>query len=97
MVPYGPALSEHCILLAGLRPTRKPKAEPLEAAERAVLMAGVRQWEAWLDACETSAPEGFISFKRTGAVAPENKQPFPACISLRLSSAHGKWQWRGMV
>ncbi len=70
MVPYGPALCEHCILLAGLRPTRKPKAEPLGEAERAALLAGVHQWEAWLDACETSAPEGFISFKRAGAVRP---------------------------
>lgn len=66
VVPYGPALCEHCILLAGLRPTRKPKAEPLSAAEASALLGGVRQWEAWLDACETSAPKGFISFKRTG-------------------------------
>ncbi|BDA50353.1 probable nuclear export mediator factor Nemf [Coccomyxa sp. Obi] len=74
VVPYGPALCEHCILLAGLRPTRKPKAEPLGAAERTALLAGVRQWEAWLDACETSAPEGFISFKRTGKTAKGGAQ-----------------------
>ncbi|CAL8464758.1 g4293 [Coccomyxa elongata] len=75
VVPYGPALCEHCILLAGLRPTRKPKAEPLGEAERAALLAGVRQWEAWLDACVTSAPEGFISFKRAGRAAKGGAQP----------------------
>ncbi len=64
VVPYGPALSEHCTLLAGLRPTRKPKADPLCEEERTALLGGVRQWEAWLDACETAAPEGFISLKR---------------------------------
>ncbi|EIE22903.1 hypothetical protein COCSUDRAFT_16391 [Coccomyxa subellipsoidea C-169] len=64
VVPYGPALSEHCTLLAGLRPTRKPKADPLCEEERTALLGGVRHWEAWLDACETAAPEGFISLKR---------------------------------
>lgn len=86
VVPYGPALSEHCILLAELRPTRKVKAEPLTEAERASLLGGVRQWEAWLDNCETSAPEGFISLKRPGAQRP----PCVRILSSRgvLQSCH---------
>ncbi|KAK9837244.1 hypothetical protein WJX81_001363 [Elliptochloris bilobata] len=30
------------------------------------LLAGVRSWEAWLDVCETSAPEGFIATRPAG-------------------------------
>ena len=67
MLPYGPALAEHCILLAGLQPGRKPKAEPLSAEEARALFESAGQWEAWLDARESSAPEGFITLKRAGA------------------------------
>ena len=66
MVPYGPALCEHCILKAALQPSRKPAAAPLKAEERSALFAAVQAWEAWLDKCETAAPEGFITVKRAG-------------------------------
>ncbi|EFN57403.1 hypothetical protein CHLNCDRAFT_57209 [Chlorella variabilis] len=71
LVPYGPLTAEHCVLLAGLEPQRQPAAAPLSALEAAALLGGVRQWEAWLDACEDSAtpPEGFILTKPAAAAA----------------------------
>ena len=67
MLPYGPVLSEHCVRVAGLDPGRRPRADPLGAEEQAALLQGVRSWEAWLDACETSAPQGFIATQAAGA------------------------------
>ncbi len=62
-LPYGPQVAEHCIHLAGLQHTRKPKAQPLSEAEAEALFEGAQQWQAWLDACEDKAPEGFILLK----------------------------------
>lgn len=67
VLPYGPVLSEHCVRGAGLDPGRKPRAAPLGAEEQAALLQGVRSWEAWLDACEMSAPQGFIATQPAGA------------------------------
>ena len=53
--------------VAGLDPGRKPRAAPLGEEEQAALLQGVRSWEAWLDACETSAPQGFIATQPAGA------------------------------
>lgn len=53
--------------MAGLDPGRKPRAAPLGTEEQAALLQGVRSWEAWLDACETSAPQGFIAAQPAGA------------------------------
>ncbi len=63
---HGPAVCEHCIATAQLQPGRKPKREPLSEPELAALFRAVQEWEAWLSACETSAPEGFIAARRTG-------------------------------
>ncbi len=63
---HGPAVCEHCIATAQLQPGRKPKREPLSEPELAALFKAVQEWEAWLSACETSAPEGFIAARRTG-------------------------------
>ena len=63
---HGPAVCEHCIVTAQLQPSRKPKREPLSEAEQAALFKAAQEWEAWLDARETSAPEGFIAARRTG-------------------------------
>lgn len=68
VLPYGPALCEHCVRLGGLDPARKPCAAPLDAGAQAALLAGVRSWEAWLEKCETNAPEGFIATRSTGTV-----------------------------
>ena len=62
-LPYGPQVAEHCVLLAGLQHTRKPKAQPLSDAEAEALFKGTQQWQAWLDACEDKAPEGVILLK----------------------------------
>ena len=61
VLPYGPALAEHCILLAGLAPARRLGQHALLPDEVASLLGAVRIWETWLDACETHAPEGFIT------------------------------------
>lgn len=68
MVVHGPAVCEHCVLTAQLQAGRKPKKDPLGEPELDALFQAVKQWEAWLDACETSAPEGFIAAKRTGTI-----------------------------
>ena len=68
MVVHGPAVCEHCILTAQLQPGRKPRKDALGEPELKALFTAVKQWESWLDACETSAPEGFIAAKRTGLV-----------------------------
>ena len=68
MVVHGPAVCEHCILTAQLHPGRKPRKDSLGEPELKALFTAVKQWESWLDACETSAPEGFIAAKRTGLV-----------------------------
>ena len=68
MVVHGPAVCEHCILTAQLQPSRKPRRDALGEPEQKALFEAVKQWESWLDACETSAPEGFIAAKRTGLV-----------------------------
>jgi hypothetical protein len=66
VVVHGPAVCEHCIATAQLQVGRKPKQAPLSAPEQAALLKAVKEWEAWLDACDTSAPEGFITAKRSG-------------------------------
>ncbi|PSC75362.1 nuclear export mediator factor Nemf-like isoform X1 [Micractinium conductrix] len=65
LLPYGPLIAEHCALSSGFEPSRQPAAAPLSADEQAALLGGVRQWEAWLDACEDSdtPPQGFIFTK----------------------------------
>ena len=72
MLPYGPQVADHCILLAGLAPSRKPAADTLGEAEAAALFSGVQRWQAWLDACETKAPEGFILLKGPAGAPPSN-------------------------
>ena len=63
---HGPAVCEHCIATAQLQASRRPKREPLSQPELAALFQAVQEWEAWLQARETSAPEGFIAARRTG-------------------------------
>lgn len=64
ILPYGPAVAEHCILAGGLLPGRLPVKTPLSPPELASLIEGVRTWERWLDLSDTQATEGFISYKR---------------------------------
>ncbi len=84
---HGPAVCEHCITTAQLLAGRKPKKDPLSEAELAALFKAVKEWESWLDACEISAPEGFITAKRTGeqlrqlhnSVLCASDEPFISC------------------
>ena len=69
VLPYGPALSEHCILQAGLEPGRCPSQQPVSAAELEQLMSSVRGWEAWLDGLKDTAPKGYIAYKAAGGSA----------------------------
>ncbi|KAK9841572.1 hypothetical protein WJX74_008143 [Apatococcus lobatus] len=63
ILPYGPALSEHCILQAGLEPGRSPSQQPVSAGELEQLMTSVRGWEGWLDGLKDTPPKGYISYK----------------------------------
>ncbi|KAL4425918.1 hypothetical protein ABPG75_009934 [Micractinium tetrahymenae] len=81
LLPYGPLIAEHCILTAGLDPARQPAAAPLPGEEQAALLAGVRQWEAWLDACEddSTPPQGFILTRsQPGGPKQQQQQQQPA-------------------
>jgi hypothetical protein len=78
VLPYGPALCEHCVRTAGLDPGRRPRAEPLGECELDALLGGVRAWEAWLDACEAAAPAGFIATRRVGAATDRSWGPLRA-------------------
>lgn len=82
VLPYGPQVADHCILLAGLAQTRKPKAEALSEEEAAALFGGVQRWQAWLDACETKAPEGFILLKAPAAGSWHATLPIPSSCPL---------------
>ncbi|CAK0786952.1 hypothetical protein CVIRNUC_010166 [Coccomyxa viridis] len=75
VVVHGPAVCEHCILTAQLHPGRKPRKDSLGEPELKALFTAVKQWESWLDACETSAPEGFIAAKRTVSAEEGEQNP----------------------
>lgn len=63
LLRFGPMIAEHCILKAGMQPGRKLDSEPLDDAERAALLSGIRSWEQWLEACEAAPPGGAILTK----------------------------------
>ena len=88
ILPYGPALSEHCILQAKLEPGRSPNQQPVSAGELEQLMASVRSWEAWLDSLKDTAPKGYISYKPAGdlTITCPSKQ----CTSMHSPSC-GVW------
>jgi predicted ribosome quality control (RQC) complex YloA/Tae2 family protein len=52
VLPYGPLVAAHVAMRAGLDPGRPLAAAPLDEAEREALLAAVRGWERWLDACD---------------------------------------------
>ncbi|KAK9805687.1 hypothetical protein WJX72_012021 [[Myrmecia] bisecta] len=90
--PYGPAVSDHCILTAKLEPGRLVQAQPLSQEEAIALRAGIRSWEQWLDDCERRPPEGFITLKQAGSnkkdkggVKPPEPAPAPAAAPVAPS------------
>ena len=95
VVVHGPAVCEHCIATAQLQAGRKPKQAPLSEPEQAALFKAVKEWEAWLDACEASAPEGFIAAKRTGGPISSLEETTHCSATLGiLMSWPAQWQSR---
>ena len=85
VLPYGPALSEHCIMQAGLEPGRSPTQQPVSAAELEQLMSSVRGWEAWLDGLKDTAPKGYIAYKAAGGSArASSSQHHASNLKLRI-------------
>ena len=66
VLPYGPQIAEHCILRAGLQPTQKLAAQPLQPEDIQKLMASIQELEAWLQGCADSAAKGYIYSKGSG-------------------------------
>ncbi|KAL0022374.1 hypothetical protein WJX77_005710 [Trebouxia sp. C0004] len=80
-LPYGPAVADHCILLAGLSPQQQLKAKPLGPAQRQGLLTAVQAWEKWLDDCESEAPKGYITYRRADEPKRSKKQSAEAPIT----------------
>ena len=51
-LPYGPAVADHCLLIADLPPLQKVQGQPLGNSQKAALQQALRDWELWLDRCE---------------------------------------------
>ena len=71
LLAYGPMLAEHCVLRAGLSPTRKPAAEPLSDDEIAALMTQIEAFDRWLAECKDAAPKGYILLKEAPKATPD--------------------------
>lgn len=66
LVPYGPAIAEHCCLSAGLQPQHPVAAAPLSEAQVGALYAAVQGFEGWLAGLDAGAEaEGFIAAQHT--------------------------------
>ncbi|KAK9797102.1 hypothetical protein WJX73_010610 [Symbiochloris irregularis] len=63
VIPQGPNLAEHCILLAKLDAKRKPKAQPLSDAEAAALLHSVHAMQTWFEERDDLEPPGYIFYK----------------------------------
>jgi hypothetical protein len=62
VVPYGPAIAEHCCLAAGLQPQLALQQQQLSEAQILSLFAAVQSFESWLAALDQgAAAEGLIS------------------------------------
>jgi hypothetical protein len=62
LVPYGPAIAEHCCLAAGLVPGQVLSQQQLNEDEALKLFAAVQQFEAWLASLDQGAvAEGYVS------------------------------------
>jgi hypothetical protein len=75
LVPYGPAVAEHCCRLAGLQPQHPVAKQPLSGDQIVALHAAVQQFEAWLAALDQGAQaEGFITAVHTAASKAQQQQ-----------------------
>ena len=46
-------MADHCLLIAGLTPLQKVQGQPLSSSQKAALQEALRDWELWLDRCES--------------------------------------------
>jgi len=68
LVPYGPAVAEHCCLSAGLQPQHPVGSQPLTQQQVGVLYGAVQQFESWLAGLDQGQEaEGFITATHTAA------------------------------
>jgi hypothetical protein len=75
LVPYGPAVAEHCCRLAGLQPQHPVATQPLSGEQVAALHGAVQQFEAWLAGLDQGAQaEGFITAVQTAASKAQQQQ-----------------------
>lgn len=63
VLPYGPAIAEHCVLQGGLN----PKAHVGSGNCLGALMSGIRWLEEWLGGLESQVPRGFITVRPGGS------------------------------
>ncbi len=91
ILPYGPALSEHCVLGAGLEPGRNPAQQQVSPEELERLIEAVRGWEAWLDRLKDTPPKGYISYKAGGETL------FCSCMPNRQVYAHTAPRLHGVL
>lgn len=80
VLPYGPAIIEHCLSLAGLDPALRPKAQPLTAEQRSALLHAIRQLESWFGSLDSTVPEGLITTVAAGS-GKKGKQQLGAAVS----------------
>lgn len=74
LLPYGPAIAEHCCLTAGLQPQQQPAAQQLSQEQELALFGAVQQFEAWLAALDQGAvAEGFVAAVQAAAGGPQAK------------------------
>eukprot|EP00883_Tetradesmus_obliquus_P009930 jgi/Sobl393_1/2641/SZX66696.1 len=85
LVPYGPAIAEHCCLAAGLAPGQVLRQQQLSEGEALALFAAVQQFEAWLASLDQGAvAEGWVS-----------ALPAPAGSAAAQSAAGGAGSQQG--
>jgi hypothetical protein len=75
LVPYGPAVAEHCCHLAGLSPQHPLASQPLSEGQILALHKAVQQFEAWLAGLDQGdQAEGFITAVPTAASKAKQQQ-----------------------
>jgi hypothetical protein len=83
--PHGPSAAEHCALTAGLDPSRRPALLPLSPEERSALLAAVRAWERWVDACVAGTPPGGAILLGKGKGDAKGKEAEPSAGTVAVA------------
>lgn len=75
LVPYGPAVAEHCCLSAGLQPQHPLAQQPLTEEQISAMFAAVQQFEAWLASLDQGAvADGYIAAQPAAGNKKQDKQ-----------------------